>query len=137
VTGDTLYRELLAASARGVMMSGIPARQTSGYWHNLGQCCGHAGVADFMMNLYRITRRTEYLGFARTMMDDALRKANREPSGGLSWTHAEHRVRPEDLTTQTGFMQGAAGIGMACCRLDAILNDRRYSYVPPDSPFPP
>lgn len=31
--------------------------------------------------------------------------------GGRVWSQAEHRVRPKFLQRQTGYMQGAAGIG--------------------------
>jgi len=136
VTADPVWMRLLEASARGVMTSGIPARTTSGFWNNVGQCCGSAGVADFMLSLYRITRRSEYLAFASTMMDDVLRRATHHADGGLSWMHAEHRVLPAELSTQTGYMQGAAGIGAAFARLDAVLHDRPWPYVPIDSPFP-
>lgn len=136
VTADPVWMRLLEASARGAMTSGIPARTTSGFWNNVGQCCGSAGVADFMLGLHRITGRAEYLAFARTMMDDVLRRATHHADGGLSWTHAEHRVRPAELSTQTGYMQGAAGVGAAFARLDAVLHDRAWPYVPIDSPFP-
>ena len=135
-TGDPRWADLLGQAARGVTDSGIPRRRTDGYWNNVGQCCGAAGVADFMMNLYRVDRRERDLAFARTMMDDVLRRANRDPGGGLSWTHAEHRIKPDELTTQTGYMQGAAGVGTAFARLHAILHDLPWSHRQVDSPFP-
>ena len=45
---------------------------------------------------------------------------------GLRWVQAEHRVRPELLVAQTGYMQGAAGIGMWLLRLDAAEHKPRH-----------
>jgi hypothetical protein len=63
-----------------------------------------------------------------------LQKATRDASG-LRWIQAEHRVRPELLIAQTGYMQGAAGIGMLLLHLDAFEQKKRASIVFPDSPF--
>ena len=54
---------------------------------------------------------------------------------GMRWIQAEHRVRPELLVAQTGYMQGAAGIGMLLFHLDSFLRGERPAIVFPDSPF--
>ena len=36
-----------ARAARTLTTSGLPARRYPGFWDNVGQCCGSAGVADF------------------------------------------------------------------------------------------
>jgi lantibiotic modifying enzyme len=135
-TGDASWRELLTQAAQGVLTSGLPRARTTGYWNNVGQCCGAAGIAEFMMSLWRVTGEDRYLAFAREMMDDVLARATRHADNALSWTHAEHRVRPGELTTQTGYMQGAAGIGAAFLQLDAIGVGRTWSLRQVDSPFP-
>jgi len=53
----------------------------------------------------------------------------------VRWIQAEHRVKPELLVAQTGYMQGAAGIGMLFLHLDALERGRKASIVFPDSPF--
>jgi hypothetical protein len=55
---------------------------------------------------------------------------------GLRWVQAEHRVRPELLVAQTGYMQGAAGIGMWLLRLDAAGRGRGAFVRFPDTPWP-
>jgi hypothetical protein len=55
--------------------------------------------------------------------------------GQMSWVQAEHRVRPEFLVAQTGYMQGAAGIGTFLLRLDAASRGAKRAFVFPDSPF--
>ena len=54
------------------------------------------------------------------MADNMIERATAE-AGGLKWIQAEHRVRPEELEAQVGFMQGAAGIATALLHLDAAV----------------
>ena len=54
---------------------------------------------------------------------------------GLRWIQAEHRVRPELLVAQTGYMQGAAGVGMWLLRLDATQRGRTTFVRFPDTPW--
>ena len=54
---------------------------------------------------------------------------------GLYWVHAEHRVRPKEVFAQTGWMQGAAGIGAWLLRLDAHQQNRQSPMRFPDLPF--
>src|SRR5205807_1241529 len=56
---------------------------------------------------------------------------------GLRWIQAEHRVKPELLVAQTGWMQGAAGVGHMFLRMDAVDRHRKLSIRMPDSPFDP
>jgi hypothetical protein len=44
-------------------------------------------------------------------------------------------VRPDLLVAQTGFMQGAAGVGTFLLHLDAHGRGREPRIVLPDSPF--
>ena len=55
---------------------------------------------------------------------------------GMKWVQAENRVSPEDVTAQTGLMQGASGIGLWLLRLDAdARGEPRSGFTLPDSPF--
>ncbi|MBI3663601.1 MAG: hypothetical protein HY234_11210 [Acidobacteria bacterium] len=138
VTGDRSWMDWVKKSARGVLSSGIPEKRTPGFWNNVGQCCGSAGVAEFFLGLYRVTRDPEYLVFARRVTSDLLSRATREGSGAastLKWIQAEHRLAPQQLVAQTGYMQGAAGIGIWLLHLDAFDHGRRPFITLPDSPF--
>jgi len=53
----------------------------------------------------------------------------------MRWIQAEHRTRPELLTAQTGYAQGAAGIGLALLHWDAFYQSREHGIRLPDSPF--
>ncbi|MBI3485086.1 MAG: lantibiotic modifying-like protein, partial [Acidobacteria bacterium] len=124
--------------ARGILASGIPEKRTPGFWNNVGQCCGSAGVVEFFLALHRVTRDPEYLAFARRVAADLLARATREGSGAtstLKWIQAEHRLAPKQLVAQTGYMQGASGIAMSLLHLDAFDRARRPAITLPDSPF--
>ena len=87
------------------------------------QCCGTAGAAEHFLTLYRTTGNAEYKAFADRLNDDLVRRASSvdTPGGdGRKWIQAEHRVQPEFLVAQTGFMQGAAGVGKYFLHMDAM-----------------
>lgn len=133
-TGDHAWMDWVERSARGIMKSGIPERQTPGFWNNVSQCCGSAGVAEFFLSLYQVTHEKSYLDFSKRVAAQLITKATRD-AAGMRWIQAEHRIKPELLVAQTGYMQGAAGIGMLLFHLDALQKGRRPAIRFPDSPF--
>jgi lantibiotic modifying enzyme len=135
VTGDQTWMTWVAKSANGILKSGIPEQRTPGFWNNVSQCCGNAGVAQFFLDLYGVTKEKKYLDFATRMTADLLARATRD-SRGTRWVQAENRVQPDVLVAQTGYMQGAAGIGMWFLRLDGAQRQRAPFVRFPDSPWP-
>jgi hypothetical protein len=143
-------------SANGVYQSGIPETLTEGFWNNAGQCCGSAGVAEFALAMNEVSRGAagrgleraispagssptddarRHLRFAQRTADNLLTRATAEGEG-LMWVQAEHRVQPEFLVAQTGYMQGAAGIGMMLLHLDAAITGAPSPRIVfPDSPY--
>jgi lantibiotic modifying enzyme len=134
VTKNREWLTWVQKSAQALRASGIPETRTPGFWNNVGQCCGSAGAADFFLALWRETGDARDLAFARRMIDDMLSRATPE-AGGLKWIQAEHRAQPNLLIAQTGYMQGAAGIGSALLHLGTALDRRPVSIRLPDSPF--
>jgi lantibiotic modifying enzyme len=133
-TGDRDWLAWVERSARGVLTSGIPERETPGFWNNVGVCCGSAGVASFFLTLHQVTGKAEYLAFARRMTQQLVSKATRD-SAGTRWAQVEYRVHPERLVAQTGWMQGAAGIGAWLLQLDAFDRNGPACTRFPDDPF--
>jgi lantibiotic modifying enzyme len=133
-TGDKAWMTWVHRSANALLASGIPEQRTPGFWNNVSQCCGSAGVAQFMLDLHGVTRDPKHLAFAEKMTADLVSRATRDDNGAR-WVQAEHRVRPELLVAQTGYMQGAAGIGMWLLRLDAQQRKRAPFVRFPDSPW--
>ncbi len=46
ITGDSSWMNWVHKAARTLIASGIPDRQTPGFWNNAGICCGLAGMAN-------------------------------------------------------------------------------------------
>lgn len=134
-TGDQTWMTWVKKSANGILTSGIPEQRTPGFWNNVGQCCGSAGVAQFFLDLYGATKDPLYLAFAQRMTDDLLARATRDDLG-TRWIQAEDRVKPDNLLAQTGYMQGAAGIGTWLLRLDGAKHGRLPFVRFPDTPWP-
>jgi lantibiotic modifying enzyme len=134
ITGDGEWMQWMRRSARAIMQSGIPDQQTPGFWNNVSMCCGSAGVADFFVQMHHLTGDAEYLAFARRVVAQMMEKGTRDEQG-LRWVQAEHRVRPELLVAQTGYMQGAAGMGTLLLRMDAVDHQREGMIRLPDDPY--
>jgi lantibiotic modifying enzyme len=133
-TGDRAWMEWVKKSGRALAQSGIPDKQTPGFWNNVSQCCGSAGVAEFFLSLAQITGDRTYLEFAKRVTANLLARATRD-ANGARWVQAEHRVKPELLIAQTGYMQGAAGIGMLLLRLHEFEHHKQPAIGFPDTPF--
>ncbi|MHC5070964.1 MAG: lanthionine synthetase LanC family protein [Planctomycetota bacterium] len=134
VTGDAKWKTALEAAAAEIMNSGIPEERTAGFWNNVSQCCGSAGVAEFFMSMYRLFGQKEYLEFCRRLATDLLVRAMPEQDK-LKWIQAEQRVKPHLLVAQTGYLQGAAGIGACFLHLDSLERGGDAGISLPDSPF--
>jgi lantibiotic modifying enzyme len=133
-TGDRVWLGWVERCARSLLQSGIPEKQTPGFWNNVSRCCGSAGVAEFCLDVHRLTGDRQYLVFARHLTDDLLRRALSDENG-MRWRGAEHRVKPELVTVQAGCMQGAAGVGLWLLYLNGFEHGRRGRITFPDSPF--
>ena len=95
---------------------------------------GHVGVAEFLLALHKIDSGAGYLDFTRRITTDLIGRAT-ETASGTSWVQAEHRTRPELLGAQTGYMQGAAGIGTYLLHLDGVERGADPQIVLPDCAF--
>jgi lantibiotic modifying enzyme len=134
VTGDTAWPGWVRRCALGIQASGVPETRTEGFWNNVSQCCGNAGVSTFFLDLHRTGGKSADATFARRTTADLLSRATRT-EGRLRWVQAEHRVRPVEVLAQTGYMQGASGLGSLLLHHHASEQGRPPAIVLPDSPF--
>ena len=134
ITGDAEWVEWIGRLTRGLYGTGIPEQRTSGFWNNISQCCGNTGVGEFMLDLASAEPALESRPFLERVIADTRRRRT-EVGDGLEWIQAENRIEPENVVAQTGYMQGAAGVGSFFLRLDAVQRggSRRLRF--PDSPF--
>jgi lantibiotic modifying enzyme len=133
-TGDKTWLDREKKSAQAVIESGVPEKQTPGFWNNVSQCCGSAGVAEFFLSLHKLTKERRYLDFSKRVTANLLTRSTSE-GAGIKWIQAEHRVKPELLVAQTGYMQGAAGIGILLFHMDNFEQGKSGRITFPDSPF--
>jgi lantibiotic modifying enzyme len=131
---DAQWRAAEEDAARGIIAQGVPERRTEGFWNNVSQCCGNAGVAEYFISRYRRSRRADDLAYARRHADDLLRRGSID-GDAERWPQAENRVSPAAIAAQTGWMQGAAGAGAMLLHLDAAVRGDipRQAVVFPDA----
>jgi lantibiotic modifying enzyme len=134
VTGEAEWRRWPGQGARGIRHQGVPAVRPEGFWNNVSQCCGDAGAGDFFLSMHASGQDPEGLSFARRLGDYLLGEATQE-DGETRWIQAENRTQPENVVAQTGWMQGAAGVGAFFLHLDGAEKGRRARVVLPDSPW--
>ncbi|GAA1005359.1 hypothetical protein Aple_094260 [Acrocarpospora pleiomorpha] len=136
VTGDPGDLDWVERLARGIVNSGAPRRRTEGYWNVACQCCGAAGLLELFIGLWAATGEVEHLEVAGTIADDLIGRATR--NGGYRWYQAYRRLRPGEITADTGYLVGAAGIGAALLHLSAAREGGscRRVILLPDNPFP-
>ncbi len=112
-----------------------PGESPSGYWNNLSVCCGTAGILNFLLDLYLVTGDRRYLDGAKECGDILISRAVSVGDDMVKWPVAEHRTRPEFIKSQTGYMQGAAGISTSLIRLYLVLKGRSDEILRfPDEP---
>ncbi|MCT9930982.1 lantibiotic modifying-like protein [Planotetraspora sp. A-T 1434] len=138
VTGEPGDLDWVERLAHGIVQSGVPQRHTPGYWNVACQCCGAAGILELFVGLWAATGREQYLEFARSLAENLIGRATGHDETGYRWYQAYRRLRPWDVTADTGYMVGAAGIGSALLHLDAagLSNAPRRLILLPDNPFP-
>lgn len=129
-TQDDRWLDYVKEGARATIGAGIPEERAPGFWNNVSQCCGNCGVGEWFLALNRILPNDEYARMVRRTADDTRRRAIEDRSG-MRWIQAEHRVRPNLLIAQTGWMQGASGVGAFFLHIDKPGD----AIVWPDSPF--
>ncbi len=133
-TGDSRWRGWIPRGAAAIQAYGVPERRSPGYWNNVSQCCGDAGVGEFFLALEEAAGDDSHGAYAERVGRWLLDQSS-EDAGGRRWVQAENRVSPDEVAAQTGRMQGAAGVGTFLLHLDGRRAGRRPTVVLPDSPW--
>jgi lantibiotic modifying enzyme len=130
------WRTLEDLGAQGIVAQGVPETRTAGFWNNISMCCGNAGVAEYFIERYRRSGDAADLAYAGRHADDLLRLGTVE-GDRERWIQAENRVSPTVVDAQTGWMQGAAGVGAMLLHLDAAIekSSAKSAVSLPDSPW--
>lgn len=134
ITGEARWMEWTRSLTRGVFTSGAPEGRTEGYWNNISQCCGNVGIGQYCVDLARYLPSLASEALQTRVLENTMARAT-DDQHGLRWVQAENRTEPENLVAQTGFMQGAAGVGTFLLQLDALEGGRAWRWPFPDTPF--
>jgi lantibiotic modifying enzyme len=134
ITGDPKWLEWVRSLTRGLIATRIPEERTPGFWQNISQCCGNIGVGQFWLDHERYLKDPASRAMIERVVADTMKRTTRDDQG-LRWVQAENRTEPENLVAQTGFMQGAAGVGTFLLRLDYAARGKRWAIDFPDTPF--
>jgi lantibiotic modifying enzyme len=135
-TGEADYLAWTERFARGIVASGVPEHQTPGLWNVVCQCCGTAGIADFFTSLAVATGKTEYLEFARRVLEQTLSRATDLDGHGPRWYQAWTRTQPWNVNAETGYLIGGAGVGAALLHFHLAEAGQYSAILFPDNPFP-
>jgi lantibiotic modifying enzyme len=134
ITGERRWLGWVDSLTRAVFESGVPEQRTSGYWNNISQCCGNVGIGQFCIDLARYHPGAMVAAFRDRVIKDTTARAT-DDADGMRWVQAENRIEPDNLVAQTGFMQGAAGVGTFFLQLDALDRGTPWKFPQPDTPF--
>ena len=134
VTQDPSWQDWGRGLDAGLVATGAPEERGRGFWNNISQCCCDAGIGDHAVNMYRLTKDVFYLELAQRVAAELVRRSHREEEK-ICWPQAEHRTHPDFIQAQTGYMQGAAGVGSFFVHLATTLMGAPVKIQFPDSPF--
>lgn len=135
-TKDQKWIDWMKRCANAMIAKGAPgAAVTPGEWNNISACCGTTAQAEFFLDMYEITHDPRYLDLARKGTNRLVSAVTRDEKGAR-WIQAEHRVKPDLLIAQTGYMQGASGVGMWLVHMGAFTSGEKKPVLTfPDNPF--
>lgn len=134
LTNDAAWRTWGQGLDTGLIATGLPQTRGKGLWNNVSQCCCDAGIGDHAVNMLRLTGEARYEALAGQIAAHLLTRAQVQ-DGRYCWPQAEHRTQPDFIQTQTGYMQGAAGVGSFYLHLATTLDGAPVKIQLPDSPF--
>jgi hypothetical protein len=84
--------------------------------------------------MYQLKKDSSYKDFAWKMTQDLLQKGTAKERG-IKWIQAENRKNPEQVVAQTGYMQGAAGVGILLLHWMELTQENGRLIHFPDDPY--
>ena len=134
ITSDNAWQSWGRGLDDGLVALGAPEERGRGFWNNISQCCCDAGIGDHAVNMFRATGDEFYKDLGLRVAKEVVRRAEQN-DGTYCWPQAEHRTQPDFIQAQTGYMQGAAGVGSFLLHLATTLKGEPVKIQFPDSPF--
>jgi lantibiotic modifying enzyme len=135
ITREPEYQAWTERLAQGVVQSGIPENLTPGYWNVVCQCCGSAAVIDLFVGLWASTGRPDCLTFAQRVARQLVSRETNLDGKGNRWYQAWTRVKPWEVSAETGYSIGASGVGAALLHVHLAEQGKYNAILLPDNPF--
>jgi hypothetical protein len=148
-TGDQAWWSLVLEGAKAIgtdalptftwLLAEPPAPPPSVAWQSLGQCCGGASGLNYLSQVERFARKhglptaagRPVMSLAHALADTLTFAKSETPCAGspeslnlTCWPSPEEHGDPTELTTQAGWMQGAAGVAASLLHFDAVAANR-------------
>lgn len=154
VTGESNWLQLAEASALSIRTHSpypnghynfvMHTNSEDPFWDNIGQCDGAAGAAEYGLLMFSTTAGETHKDFLVDVANDIAQRGTAEGRGAattMKWVTVEWRTEPSSSTgAQSGYMQGAAGVGslflgihnaLVAAEGGSVVDSRVY---PPDHP---
>jgi len=139
ISADDTWAQWGHGLDQGLVAQGAPEKRGRGFWNNISQCCCDAGIGDHAISMWRASQDDFYLDLAQRVAKGLIGQsksgAQGESNDTRCWPQAEHRSQPDFIQTQTGYMQGAAGVGSFFIHLATSLEGSPVKIDFPESPF--
>lgn len=134
ITGQDSWNEWGQGLTDGLMATNAPEERGQGLWNNVSQCCCDSGIGDHALLLYESTKQEKYLDLAQRTAAEIFRRSEKDTAtSNIYWPQAEHRARPDFVENQTGYMQGAAGVGSFLLHLATLQTGKSTKIIFPDA----
>ncbi len=135
ITANDKYKQRLYQQAQAMLDLGALHQRSEPGGDDASQCCGVAGVGEFFYGLAQQFGDRKFFNAATRAGDVLLQTMTRDERGGGAWFRKDDDGQRSEAVAHTGFLDGAAGVGLFLLRLDAALNDERAGARLPDWPF--
>ncbi|GAB2021487.1 hypothetical protein RyT2_05610 [Pseudolactococcus yaeyamensis] len=137
LTNEPQYLTFFDDLIEGIIATGAPEKHSTGYWQIHCQCCGSAGVLQFLTEAYIASKNEKYLTYALRTADAILGEGHIDETQTAKWYQAWTRTKPADIQNHLGYLIGDAGLGGAYAELYGFLAVPDYTAIRlPDDPFP-
>lgn len=137
LTGDKGYLDDVTKLYRGIRYLGVPERQSAGYWNTTCLCCGTAGIVQFLIGYYLITKDEGAKKVAITAGNILLGEQKKQPGGhAASWPVAFERIKPDAITENVAYWTGSTGVAGALIQLYLFLTGQYKWDKMFDDPYP-
>lgn len=127
ITGEKEYLDWVLRLSRGIIKAGAPEIFSRGYWQSQALCCGTPGLLEHFVSVYKLTKNTEFLEYAKRAAKTVVGQSFLPDADGdiyhqkkiRRWSGAWWRTIPTDVHSYTGLYIGSAGNAWALLSLAA------------------